>query len=152
MKRLTTLILAIASVTYTLPAAAQFAKADDAIKYRQSALFVMGQNFGRVAGMAAGKVPFDAKVAADSAVVAEFVSKLPWAGFGPGTDKGEMKSRAKAEIWADKAKFDDLANKMQAEMGKLAVAAKSGNLDTIKAAVNATGGACKACHDDFRAK
>jgi cytochrome c556 len=41
---------------------------------------------------------------------------------------------------------------METEMVKLAVAAKSGNLDGIKAAVNATGGACKACHDDFRVK
>ncbi len=152
MKKFSAFILAAATLTYMVPAAAQFAKADDAIKYRQSALFVMGQNFGRVAGMAAGKVPFDAKVAADSAAVAEFASKLPWAGFGPGTDKGDIKTRAKAEIWTDKAKFDDYAKKMQAEMTKLAAAAKTGNLDSIKAAVNDTGGACKSCHDDFRAK
>ncbi|MCB2043690.1 MAG: cytochrome c, partial [Rhodoferax sp.] len=25
-----------------------------------------------------------------------------------------------------------------------------GNIDAIKAQVGATGGACKACHDDFR--
>jgi cytochrome c556 len=110
----------------------------------------MQQNFSRVAGMAAGKIPFDAKVAADSAAVAEFASKLPWARFGPGTDKPE--SKAKPGIWTSKAKFDDYARKMETEMVKLAVAAKSGNLDGIKAAVNATGGACKACHDDFRTK
>lgn len=129
---------------------AQFAKPDDAIKYRKNALFVMQQNFARVAGMAQGKIPFDAKVAAESAAVADFVAKLPWAAFGPGTDLGETK--AKPEIWANKAKFDDYAHKMQAEMSKLAVAAKSGQADAIKAAVNATGGACKSCHDDFRAK
>jgi len=78
------------------------------------------------------------------------MSKLPWAGFGPGTDKPE--SKATPEIWANKAKFDDNARKMEAEMAKLAVAAKSGNLDSIKVAVSATGGACKSCHDDFRAK
>jgi cytochrome c556 len=100
--------------------------------------------------MASGKLPFDARLAADSAAVAEFVSKLPWAGFGPGTDKGETK--AKPEIWTDKVKFDDYATKMQAEMTKLAAAAKSGNMDSIKLAVNATGAACKSCHDDFRAK
>lgn len=88
--------------------------------------------------------------AAESAAVAESMSKLPWAGFGPGTDKGDTK--AKPEIWADKAKFDDYASKMQVEMGKLAVAAKSGNLDNIKVAANATGDACKSCHDDLRAK
>lgn len=150
MKKLTACLLAGTAFTLAIPASAQFAKAEDAIKYRKNALFVMQQNFGRLAGMAGGKIPFDAKVAAESAAVAEFMSKLPWAGFGPGTDKGDTK--AKPEIWTDKAKFDDYARKMQAEMGKLAVAAKSGNLDNIKAAVNATGGSCKSCHDDFRAK
>ena len=150
MKKLTVCLLAATALTMAAPASAQFAKAEDAVKYRQSALFVMQQNFSRVAGMAAGKIPFDAKAAADSAAVAEFASKLPWAGFGPGTDKPE--SKAKPEIWTSKAKFDDYARKMETEMAKLAVAAKSANLDGIKAAVNATGGACKACHDDFRAK
>ena len=150
MKNLTTCLLAATVLTLAIPAAAQFAKAEDAIKYRQSALFVMQQNFSRVAGMAAGKIPFDAKVAAESAAVAESMSKLPWAGFGPGTDNGD--TDAKPEIWTNKAKFDDYAKKLQAEMGKLAVAAKSGNLDNIKSAVNATGGTCKSCHDDFRAK
>ncbi|NCP40232.1 MAG: cytochrome c [Rhodoferax sp.] len=150
MKKLTALVLSGLALSVAVPASAQFAKAEDAIKYRKSALFVMGQNFGRVAAMAQGRAPFDAKVAAESANTAEFVGKLPWAGFGPGTDKGETK--AKAEIWSDKAKFDDLAGKMQIEMTKLAVAARSGNLDAVKAAVNSTGGACKACHDDFRSK
>jgi len=150
MKNLTTCLLAATVLTLAIPAAAQFAKAEDAIKYRQSALFVMQQNFSRVAGMAAGKIPFDAKVAAESAAVAESMSKLPWAGFGPGTNKGD--TDAKPEIWAQKAKFDDYARKMETEMGKLAVAAKSGNLDNIKAAVGPVGGTCKSCHDDFRAK
>jgi cytochrome c556 len=150
MKKLVPLTLVGFILTLALPASAQFAKAEDAIKYRKSALFVMGQNFSRVAAMASGKLPFDARLAADSAAVAEFVSKLPWAGFGPGTDKGETK--AKPEIWTDKVKFDDYATKMQAEMTKLAAAAKSGNMDSIKLAVNATGAACKSCHDDFRAK
>ncbi len=150
MNKFTAVVIAAIGAALALPAAAQFAKPEDAIKYRKNALFVMQQNFGRVAGMAAGKIPFDAKVAADSAATAEFVGKLPWAGFGPGTDKGDTK--AKPEIWAEKAKFDDYANKLEAELAKLTVAAKSGSLDSVKAATNAVGGACKACHDDFRAK
>ena len=127
---------------------AQFSKADDAIKYRQSALFVMQQNFSRVAAMANGKIPFDAKVAAESATVAEFTSRLPWAAFGEGTEKGD--TQAKSEIWKEKTKFNEYANKMQAEMVKLSVAVKTGNLDSIKAAVSATGGSCKTCHDAYR--
>ena len=92
-----TLLITAATLLVCAPTWAQFAKAEDAIKYRKSALFVMQQNFGRVAAMAAGKAPFDAKVALDSATNAEFVAKLPWAAFGEGTDKGDTK--AKPEIW-----------------------------------------------------
>jgi len=150
MKKLISLFAVGMIAAASLPALAQFAKPDDAIKYRKNALFVMQQNFGRVAGMAAGKIPFDAKVAAESASVADFVGKLPWAAFGPETDLGDTK--AKPEIWSNKAKFDDYAKKLQVELGKLDAATKTGKLDSIKVAVNATGEACKACHDDFRSK
>jgi cytochrome c556 len=143
-----TVWLTLASLLISLPAAAQFAKPEDAVKYRKNALFVMQQNFSRVAAMASGKAPFDAKVAAESAAVAEYVGKLPWAAFTEGSDKGETK--AKPEIWKEPAKFKEYADKMQGEMLKLSVAAKSGNLDSIKAAVSATGGSCKTCHDAFR--
>lgn len=148
MQKIASLVLATTVVVFSAPVVAQFAKPEDAIRYRKSALFVMQQNFGRVAAMASGKAPFDAKVAADSAAVAEYVSKLPWPAFVEGSDKGE--TRAKPEIWHEQAKFKDLAEKMQAEMSKLSVAAKTGNLDSIKTAVGATGGACKNCHDAYR--
>jgi cytochrome c556 len=148
MKYITSFVLAISAVAFSLPASAQFAKPEDAVKYRKNALYVMQQNFGRVAAMAAGKAPFDAKIAADSAAVAEYLGKLPWAAFGEGTDKGD--TRAKPEIWKEPAKFKEYADKMQAEMAKLALAAKAGNLEGIKTAVNATGGSCKSCHDAYR--
>lgn len=148
MKKLTACLLAVSALTLSVPASAQFSKPENAIKYRQSAMFMMAQNFGRVAGMAGGRIPFDAKVAADSAALADMLAKLPWEGFSAGTDLG--KTKAKPEIWTNRAKFDDYAKKMQTEMTKLAVAAKSGNLDSIKLAVNATGGTCKSCHDDFQ--
>ena len=132
----------------TLPAAAQFAKAEDAIKYRKSAFFVMQQNFSRVAAMAQGKIPFDAKVAAESAAIAESMSKLPWAGFGPGTEKGD--TEAKPEVWSDRAKFNEYADKMQTEMVKFNAAAKTGSLEAIKANLGAVGKTCKGCHDTFK--
>lgn len=152
MKTFATLALAAAVFTLATPASAQFAKPEDAIKYRQSAMFVMAQNFGRVAQMAQGRIPFDAKVAAESAATAEFMAKLPWAAFGEGSEKGGIPSRAKAEIWTDKAKFNESADKLQAEMTKFSAAAKTGNLDNIKAVLGAAGGTCKSCHDAFQAK
>ena len=139
---------ALAGFATALPAAAQFAKPEDAIKYRKAAFTVMATHFGRVAGMAAGRIPFDAKVAGDNAEIATMMSKLPYAGFVDGTDKGDTKADPK--IWAERDKFNAAASKMQEEMAKLNVAAKGGNLDAIKAAVGETGKSCKACHDAYR--
>ena len=144
-------LLAVLGVVASLPAAAQFQKPEDAIKYRQAAFTVMGNHMGRIGAMAAGKAPFDAKVAADSAAIINTLAKLPFSAFGEGTDKG-MPQRAKPEVWKDAAKFKTAADTMVTEIGKLDAAAKSGNLDAIKAAMGATGKSCKACHDDFRAE
>jgi cytochrome c556 len=144
-------VAAVASLAgLATPAMAQFQKAEDAVKYRQSAFFVMGQHFGRLGAMANGRVPFDAKVAQDNAAVVESLARLPWAGFGPGTDGGSTK--AKAEIWAEKDKFDQGADKLVAAVGKLNAAAKMGNLDALKAAFGDTAATCKACHDSYRSK
>ena len=140
-------VAAIAGAGVALPAAAQFAKPEDAIKYRKAAFTVMATHFGRVAAMANGRIPFDAKAAADNAEIATIASKLPYAGFVEGTDKGETKAESK--IWTEMDKFKGAAAKMQEEMAKLNVA-KSGNLDAIKAATGETGKSCKACHDVYR--
>ena len=152
MKRLFPTLLmtgaALLGAAIALPAAAQFAKPEDAIKYRKAAFTLMASHFGRVAAMANGRIPFDAKVAADSAEIATFMSKLPYAGFVPGTDKGETKAEPK--IWTEMDKFNGAASKMQEEIAKLNVAVKGGNIDAIKAAAGETGKSCKACHDNYR--
>jgi cytochrome c556 len=151
MQRLHLAAFALASAAFTMPAAAQWQKPEDAIKYRQSAFTVMANHFGRIGAMAAGRVPFDAKAAADNAAIALTMSQLPFVAFTEGSDKG-MPNRAKPEVWKDAAKFKAAMEKMQAEMVKLDAAAKGGKFDDVKAAAGAVGGACKACHDDFRAE
>ncbi|MBU6223727.1 MAG: cytochrome c [Burkholderiales bacterium] len=148
-KILVSLVVAGASLM-GVSAQAQFAKPEDAIKYRKAAFTLLAAHNGRLGAMAQGRVPFDAKSALDNAEIVADVAKLPWAAFVDGTDSGETK--AKAEIWKDNAKFKDYAGKLQAESVKLVAAAKSGNQDAFKTAFGATAGACKACHDDFRAK
>ena len=151
MKAFACIAVAAALVVVAAPASAQFAKPEDAIKYRQSALSVMGTHFGRLGAMANGRVPLDAKVAADNADIVAEMAKLPWAAFGPGTDKGGN-TRAKPEIWTEQAKFKEYSDKLVAESIKLSAAAKTGNLDTLKTAFGATAASCKACHDAFQAK
>ena len=148
MKSPALLALAAASFAFAVPAAAQFAKPDDAIKYRQSAMFIQSQHFGRLAAMASGRAPYDAAAAAASAEVVAQISRLPWSGFGPGTEGG----KAKPEIWKEQAKFKELNERLMAETEKLSAATKAGNLDAVKAAVASVGDTCKNCHDSFRSR
>jgi cytochrome c556 len=149
MKRQLVAVMAALGLVAALPAAAQFAKPEDAIKYRQSVMTVMGNHFGRVAAMAQGKAPFDPAAAASNASIALTMSKLPFVAFSEGTDKG-IPTRAKADIWTNQDKFKASAEKMQTELVKFEAAARGGNLDAIKAATSDVGKACKSCHDDFR--
>jgi cytochrome c556 len=148
MKFVATLALAAAAFSIASPASAQFAKPEDAVKYRQSVMFVMSQHFGRIGAMANGRVPYDAKVAVDNAETVAEMAKLPWPGFAANTDK--LSQKAKSEIFSEQAKFKDHGDKLQAESVKLVAAAKTNNLDNLKAQFGNTAGTCKACHDNYR--
>ncbi|MGE0428978.1 MAG: cytochrome c [Hydrogenophaga sp.] len=127
---------------------AQFQKPEDAVKYRKAVMTLMGNHAGRIGAMANGRIPFDGKAAADSSALLETLSKLPWEAFVAGTDKGE--TRAKPEIWAEQAKFKEGSDKLQVETAKLAAAAKTGNLDSVRTAFGSVGQTCKACHDAYQ--
>jgi cytochrome c556 len=152
MNRLPSALSACAAVlvgaALATPAAAQFAKPEDAIKYRKAAMTLEAAHFGRIAGMASGKIAFDAKTAEANAEMMALVSKWQFTGFVEGSDKGDTK--AKPEIWSDSAKFQEASRKSQDAVEKLAAAVKTGSLDAIKAAVGPVGQSCKGCHDTFR--
>ncbi|NMM10602.1 MAG: cytochrome c [Polaromonas sp.] len=151
MKAFAGIVATTTLVALSAPAYAQFAKAEDAIKYRQSALFVMGQHFGRLGAMVNGRTPFDPKVAADNAEVVAALAKLPWSAFGPGTDM-DGNTKARPEIWTEPAKFKANSDKMIAETAKLAASTKTGTLASLKTSFAATAETCKVCHDAFREK
>ncbi|TXL68709.1 c-type cytochrome [Zeimonas arvi] len=130
------------------PAAAQFAKAEDAIDYRQSAFTVMANHMGRLSAMAKGEKPFDAASAKASAQLIQTMSKLPWEAFTPGSDGGF--SNVKGDPWKNADDFKSLQEKLMAETAKLPDAV--GSLDGLRKQLGATGSACKACHDKYRAQ
>ncbi|TWO68209.1 cytochrome c [Caenimonas sedimenti] len=149
MKLATSLAIAAAACALAAPASAQsFQKPEDAIKYRKSVMTLQAAHFGPLGAMASGRAPFDAQAAARHADVLAVVAGLGSTGFIPGSDKGD--TRAKPEIWSEQAKFKGYGDKLQAEAQKLAAAAKTGNLDNLKAAFGPAAATCKACHDDFR--
>lgn len=139
-----------ATVMAALPltASAQFAKKEDAIKYRQSAFALMGNHMGRIAAVTKGEVPFNAADVQKSAQLIATLSELPWAAFGPGTEGG----KAKPAIWKETDKVKAGADKFMKAAADLNTAAKSGNLEQIKKAFGATGQSCKACHDSYKDK
>lgn len=147
-----TVFAAIVAAAVTVPslAAAQFAKPEDAIKYRQSALFVMAQHFGRIGAMATDKMPWDAAAVKENAAIVATVSKLPWAGFVAGSDKGATK--ALPEVWTDPDKFAAGQKRLADAMPTLVAAADSGDKAKVRAAVGEVSGACRNCHDTFRGR
>lgn len=148
-RTLTAIGAAILGTGLLLPASAsaQFAKAEDAIEYRQSAFSIMGNHMGRLAAMAQGKIPFDAAAAQQSARLVDTMAKLPWEGFLPGS---HADSGAKPALFENMDDVRKLAERLNSETAKLPAAA--GSLDTLRGQVGATGKACKACHDKYREK
>lgn len=143
-------LLVAAAVTVAAPASAQFAKPEDAVKYRQSAMALIGNHMGRINAQLKADKPNVAAIQSSAALI-ETLSKLPFEAFTPGSDM-VANTKVKPEYFQDTAKVKQLTEKMQAEVAKLAAAAKGGDPKAIRTQFGAVGQACKACHDDYRMK
>lgn len=142
---------AIAAAVLSLPAQAQFAKPEDAIKYRQSGYVIMGNHMGRIAAQLRADKP-DVAVIQRSAGIIDFVSQLPGEGYVPGSDKGgNPPTRAKPEAFTD-PKIRDVGRAMRGEVVKLVEVAKGGDVAAIRAQFQATAKSCDNCHDNYRIK
>jgi cytochrome c556 len=140
---------ALAAVSVT--AQAQFAKPEDAIRYRQSAYVIMGNQMGRIAAQLKADKP-DVALIQRSAGIVDFVSQLPGEGYVPGSEKGgNPPTRAKAEIFTD-PKVRDVAKAMRTEVTRLVEVSRGGDVAAIRKQFQATVDSCNACHDDYRNK
>jgi cytochrome c556 len=150
MKKMTKVLIVLTLISGFLAVAhAQFANPEDAIQYRQSVMFLIGQHFGRMAAVVKGQSPYDKAAFEQNAAIVDTLAPLPWEAFMvPGTDKG--KTDLKSSAFKEKDKFMQDAEKMEAEVAMLAGTAKTGDLDAIKIQFGETGKSCKSCHDDFR--
>jgi len=148
VKRFTVALLCLAGLI-SLSAQAQM-KPEDAIKLRQSAMKLIGYNFGSIGAMVNDKKPYNKDEAIRNATNIEGLVSQPWEFFIPGTDKGETK--AKADIFKDADKFKAANERLQTEAAKLLQVSKSGDMAALKTQFGATAQACKNCHDNFREK
>ena len=125
------------------------AKPEDAVRYRQSVMFLMGQHVGPLAAMVRGDRPFDQATFVTHATMVDTLAKLPYDAFYvPGADQG--KHRAKPEVFKEKDQLMAKAKTFQEAAGKMVAAANGGDQAAIKASFGAVGSACKSCHDSYR--
>ena len=132
-------------------AAAQV-KPEVLVKQRQSAMTLIAKYWGPIAGMASGKVsPYNADVVSRNATYLENLAQMPWDGFHDST-KGMKDNKALPEVWSQRAKFDELAQRLQAETVKLGQVARAKDEAGVKQQYAAVGKVCGACHEGFRQK
>jgi cytochrome c556 len=147
MKKTAIAVLALAATT--LLAEAQQMKVEDQVKFRRAAYQLMNLNFQSLNAMATDKKPFNKEEAARNAQFVALLSTVPKGFFGEGTDKD---TKAKPEIWANRSDFDAKMEKMMGEAAKVPTAVQSGDTAAFRKQMADLGGACKACHDEYRAK
>ncbi len=124
-------------------------KGEQALKYRKSLYQVVAWNFGPMAAMAQGKVPYDAKEFSLRAERVAVVTPMLTEAYPPESE-GVANSRLKPGMWSERADFDAKLKALVDRSSVLAMTAKSGDFAQSKAAFFDTAGACKSCHDKYR--
>lgn len=150
MKRI---VIAFALAGLASASLAQSLKPEDMIKTRKAGYSFMSWNMGKIKANLDGSFNKEQVIAAANVVAATANSGMG-ALFGPGSEKdvGEQKTRVRPELFQPQHqdKLRELAMNLGKEGNELARVAATGDVAAIKAQFGKTGGACKACHDEFR--
>lgn len=117
------------------------------INQRKGAMALQAKYFGPIFFMSIGRAPYDATIVQRNADYLTVIAKLAWDDFQP-TTAGSDRTAAKDDIYKDLAKFRTNAEGMQAEMQKLAVAARAGDQAAVGVAARSVARACNGCHEN----
>ena len=130
---------------------AKFDRADDAIRYRQAMMTIIGQHFGRLAAVVKGSKLYDPAEFENNAAVVAMLSKLDWESFlFPGSDQGKTQLSSKALKNPDGFMKD--AQAFENSAAGLAATAQKGEFETVKAQFGAVAQTCKGCHGEYRSR
>ncbi|MBU3889355.1 cytochrome c [Methylosinus sporium] len=125
-----------------------------AVENRKAEFTLIGNFFRWFGAVARGNAPYDEaeakKRAARIAYLAEFLDES----FPEISNVGEPDSKAKPEVWKEKADFDKKLAKFKDDARIFAetVAKEKGATEAFKTAVANLGQDCKGCHDSYKAK
>lgn len=137
-----------------LTQAQQAPKPEALIKWRQSAYSLIGWNTGRIKASVEGSLNKEDVIKAANTIAAISASGLDKL-FPAGTEQGKgwHDTSAKAELFKDIKRFNELTASLNKEALELAsLAAGGGDQATIKTQFGKLTKTCKTCHDDFKAK
>jgi len=157
MKITKIMLIAIVTSLFAFAATAHADKKDKspegkAAKYRHNTFNMVGYHFGPMGGMMKGKIDFNKDVFAKNAEALALLAYLAPNGFAL-ESKGKVKgSRAKKDIWENKAEFDKVMKGFTDSTAALAKASKSGDMAAIKPVFANVADSCKTCHKKYRAK
>jgi cytochrome c556 len=145
------IVVAVGLMSTSIPKPA-FADSND-VKERRALMKSTGKNLRGAFGFLKGKGGSPESVAANARVLAANAKKMTML-FAPNTGRdklGSKATRAKADIWQNRAKFDAIANEMAKLAQALEAAALTGDKKKIGAAAGAIGKqSCQGCHKSFR--
>jgi cytochrome c556 len=119
--------------------------ADNPAQQRHEAMEMVQESFKPLIGMARKEVPFDAAVVKKNATTIQEKLKEAHGLFPEGSGGGD--SRAKPEIWTDRAGFDQAMKDAQAAAAAIATVTDEA---AYGPAFKTLGGSCKGCHDKYR--
>lgn len=145
--------LVIAGAAATALFAESHEQLDPAVKARQSHMTLYSHNLGILGNMAQGNTEYDAAAASAAAANLAALAALDQTSYWKEDTDSEFSpgSRALPAIWENMADFETkeegLAN-AAAEMASVA----GGGLESVQANMQALGGACAACHREYRVR
>lgn len=119
--------------------------ASDAAHERHEAMETVQESFKPLRAIAVKEAPFDAAVVKKNATTILEQLKAAHGMFPEGSGGGD--TRAKAEIWSDRAGFDQAMKDAQAAAAAMAAVTEE---SAFVPAMKALGGTCKGCHDKYR--
>lgn len=149
MKKLTLLTSLAALTLGTVAFAGGHSDQDPAVTARQAHMQLYAHNLGIIGGMAQEKIPYDAELAAIAASNLAAVAGLDETTYWPeGTSEG---TKALPAIWEN---MDDFMSKQDAMTQAAAAMAEVAGTDlaSLQGAMGDLGGACSACHREYRAR
>lgn len=152
---------AFAGMVFVAAASAQTAPAGGApgpspartaIDARKASFTLIGGNFRPLGLILKGAAPFDSAEVVKRANRLAFLAGLLDESFPDVSNVGEPDTKAKADLWADRADFDAKLKTLQTDIATLVTVSATENsaTDGFKAAVAAVGQDCKGCHDKYR--